>query len=249
MIFGQTACFPAGVTNHGMTLRRRLMRACIGPLVLALAQISVVPPARAGGRVAMVLVAEDYKVLNRSQVGIKQGNEIAEQLRARGFDVIFVANPTNSTARAALRDFSAKVSGTDVSLAILIGHGTTSGDQTYFLPTNAAIERSTDLLSRGLSIANIARIVSQAGVGGICFLMTSPRFANPIDGIDMRPHFDVDVAKNIVAAFSNSDKIPVSRIDAVTGSAAKEVVDLLQKQPHADLGQLVAACASRHGSV
>jgi len=232
-----------------MTLRQQVMRACIGPLVLALAQISVEHPARAGGRVAMVLVAEDYEALNQSQIGIKRGNEIAEQLRARGFDVILEANPTNATARAALRDFSAKVSGTDLSLAILVGHATASGDQTYFLPTNAAIERWTDLLSRALSIANISRIVSQAGVGGICFLMTSPRFANPIDGIDMRPHYDIDVAKNIVAAFSNSTKIPVSRIDAVAGSAAKEVVDLLQKQPHADLGQLVAACASRHGSV
>ena len=132
-----------------MTLRQRVMRACIGPLVLALALISVVHTARAGGRVAMVLVAEDYEALNQSQIGIKRGNEIAEQLRARGFDVIFVANPTNSTARAALRDFSAKVSGTDLSLAILIGHGTASGAQTFFLPTNAAIERSTDLLSRG----------------------------------------------------------------------------------------------------
>jgi hypothetical protein len=197
----------------------------------------------------MVLVAEDYEALNQSQIGIKRGNEIAEQLRARGFDVILKDNPSNATAQAALHDFSAKVSGTDLSLAILIGHGTASGDQTFFLPTNAVIERSTDLRTRALSIANIARIVSQAGVGGVCFLMTSPRFDNPIDGIDMRPHFDVDVAKNIVAAFSNSAKIPVSRIGAVAGSAANEVVDLLQKQPHADLRQLVAACASQQGSV
>jgi hypothetical protein len=65
----------------------------------------------------------------------------------------------------------------------------------------------------------------------------------------MRPHFDVDVAKNIVAAFSNSAKIPVSRIEAVAELAAKEVVDLLQKQQHADLRQLVDACASQHQSV
>src|SRR5262249_32570748 len=164
-------------------------------------------------------------------------------------DVILKDNPTNATARAALHDFSAKVSGTDLSLAVLIGHGTASGDQTFFLPTNVVIERSTDLLSRGLSIANIATIASQAGVSGVCFRMTSPRFANPVGGIDMRPHFDVDVAKNVGAAFSNSDKIPVSRIDAVAELAAKEVVDLLQKQPHADLRQLVAACASQHRSV
>jgi hypothetical protein len=249
MIFGQTACFSVGETNHGTTLRLRLMRACIGPLVLALAQMSVVHPARAGGRVAMVLVAEDYAALNRSQVGIKRGNEIAEQLRARGFDVNFNDNPTNSTARVTLHEFSAKVPGTDLSLAVLIGHGTASGEQTFFLPTNAAIERSSDLRTRGLSIANIANIVSQASVGGVCFLMTSPKFANPVDGIDMRPHFDFDVAKNTVAAFSNSAKVPVSRIDAVAEFAVKEIVDLLQKQHHADLRQLVAACASQQGSV
>jgi hypothetical protein len=197
----------------------------------------------------MVLVAEDYVGLNRSEVGTKRGNEIAEQLRTRGFDVILVANPTNTTARAALHNFYAKVPGTDLSLAVLIGHGTTSGGQTFFLPTNAAIERSTDLLTRGLSIGNIAHIVSQGRVGGVCFLMTSPRFANPIDGIDTRPHFDLDVAKNIVAAFSNSAKIPVSGIDAVAGQAANEVVGLLQKQQHADLRQLVAACAPQQGSV
>jgi hypothetical protein len=79
--------------------------------------------------------------------------------------------------------------------------------------------------------------------------MTSPRFADPIDGIDMRPHFDVDVAKNIVAAFSNSATIPVSGIDAVAGLAANEIVDLLQKQPHVNFRQFVTACASQQGSV
>ena len=138
MIFGQTACFSVGVTNDGMTLRRRLMRACIGPLVLALALISVVHTARAGGRVAMVLVAEDYVAFNRSQIGIKRGRQIAEQLRIRGFDVILEDNPTNATARAALHDFSAKVSGTDLSLAILIGHGTANGDQTFLRPLKAS---------------------------------------------------------------------------------------------------------------
>jgi hypothetical protein len=249
MIFGQTGCFSVRVANHRMRSRQRLIRACLGALVLALAQILVVPPAPAGGRVAMVLAAEDYVALNRSPVGIKRGSEIAEWLSARGFDVILKVNPTNATARAALHDFSVKVSGMDLSLAILIGHGTASGDHTFFLPTNAAIERSTDLPSRGLSIANIARIGSRAAVGGVCFLMTSPRFANAIDGIDLRPHFDVDVAKNTVAAFSNSAKVPVSRIDAVAGLAASKVVDLLQKEPHADLRQLVAACASQQGSV
>jgi hypothetical protein len=49
MIFGQTVCFSVGVASDRMALRQRLMRACIGPLVLALARSqSCTPRVRAG---------------------------------------------------------------------------------------------------------------------------------------------------------------------------------------------------------
>jgi hypothetical protein len=132
MIFGQTVCFSVGVASDRMALRQRLMRACIGPLVLALARSQSCTPRVRAGAWQWCWWPRTMKGLNRSQVGIKRGNEIAEQLRARGFDVIFVANPTNTTARARLHDLSAKVSGADLSLAVLIGNGTASGDQTFF---------------------------------------------------------------------------------------------------------------------
>ncbi len=199
----------------------------------------------AGTRIAMVLAAEDYANFKRSEVGAKRGEEIAELLRSRGFDVIVVTNPANATARAALRDFAAKVSSADVAVAVLIGHGLSSVGQTFFIPSNASIDRSTDLLSRGLSVTNIAQIVGRARTGGVCFLMTTPNFAKPIDGVDVKPQFENEVAKNVAAAFSNSAKIPISRMDAAAGLAANEVVGLLQKQPHADLRQLITACASQ----
>jgi len=167
-----------------------------------------------------------------------------ELLRARGFDAALVTNPANAAARAALRDFATKVAGADIAVAFLLGHGLSSVGQTFFLPSNVSIDRSTDLLSRGLSVTNIAQIVSRAQTGGVCFLMTTPNFVKPIDGVDVKPQFDGDT-KNIAVAFSNSAKIPISRIEAAAGLAASDVVNLLQRQPNADLRQLIAACGSQ----
>jgi hypothetical protein len=223
-----------------------LLSALVRALTIALVALAVCGgQAHAGTRIAMVLAAEKYTNFERSEVGAKRGEEIAELLRTRGFEVIVVTNPANATARAALRDFAAKVATADLAVALLIGHGVSSGGQTFFIPSNAAIDRSTDLLSRGISVTNIAQIAARGRTGGVCFLMTTPNFAKPIDGVDVKPQFRNEIAKNVAAAFSNSAKIPISRMDAAAGLAASDVVGLLQKQPHADLRQLINACASQ----
>lgn len=193
----------------------------------------------------MVLAAEEYANFKPSEVGVKRGEDIAEQLRARGFETFVATNPANAAARAVLRDFAAKTAGADLAIAILIGYGLSSAGQTFFLPTNVAIERSTDLLSRGLSVTNIAQITGKARAGGVCFFMTTPNFAKPVDGVDVKPQFEGEVPKSAATAFSNSAKIPISRMDAAAGLAANEVVSLLQKQPRADLRQLIATCGSQ----
>ena len=112
----------------------------------------------------MVLAAEEYANFKPSDVGVKRGEDLAELLRARGFETFVVTNPANAAARATLRDFAPKTVECRLAIAILIGHGLSSAGQTFFLPTNVAIERSTDLLSRGLSVTNIAQIVGKAGL-------------------------------------------------------------------------------------
>jgi Putative peptidoglycan binding domain len=240
-----------GVEGYGRISRARvrggsaLLTAAVAAAALTLiCTDAALQPAHAGARVAMILASEDYQNFRRSEVGLSKAEEIVDLLRARGFDTAIVTNPANAAARAALRDFATKVATADIALAFLLGHGLSSVGQTFFLPTNASIDRSTDLLSRGLSVTNIAQIVSRAQAGGVCFLMTTPNFVKPIDGVDVKPQFDSD-AKNIAVAFSNSTKIPISRIEAAAGLAASDVVNLLQKQPNADLRQLIAACGSQ----
>ena len=75
---------------------------------LTLLTLGSMQHALAGGRVAMVLAAEEYANFKPSDVGVKRGEDLAELLRARGFQTFVVTNPANAAARATLRDFAAK---------------------------------------------------------------------------------------------------------------------------------------------
>lgn len=199
--------------------------------------------ASAAGKIALVLAAEDYQKLQKSSVGLKRGNEIAEALTARGFEVTLSTNPSNATARANLRDFSDKAEGAEIALVVLIGHGTTWGGQSFFLTTNTEVGRATDLLSRALSIASIAQIAGRAANGGVFFFMTTPTFGSAIEGLDARPQFTGEIAKNAFVVFSSSSKVPVSRVDAMSEQAAEAFAKLLQ-QPDPALSEAVKAASN-----
>jgi hypothetical protein len=216
----------------------------LGSIIFALFLLLMsVATAWAAGRVALVLASEDYQKLPKSGIGAKRGAEIAEALKARGFEVIVSPNPSNATARAGLRDFAAKAEGADLAFVVLIGHGVAWGGQTFFLATNTELGRSTDLLSRALSITNIAQIVGRAQTGGVFFFMTSPTFETPIEGLDARPQFTSEAPKNVVTIFSSSARIPVSRIDAAGEQAAEALTKLLQ-QPSPSLSEAVKVASN-----
>jgi hypothetical protein len=184
--------------------------------------------AQATGHAALVIAAEDYSTLNKSEIGIKRGQEIADALKAKGFEVVLSINPSNAAARAALGDFAAKAQDAELGVVVLLGHGVASSGQTFFLPTNATIEQSTDLLSRGLSITNIAQIAGRAKAAAICFAMTIPEFAKPVANTDPHPLFEATPAVNVAVAFSNSTRIPLSGTDLASQQAAGDVAELLR---------------------
>lgn len=220
-------------------------------LTLSFALALALPPAPAlaqapAGNFALILSAEEYARYKPSEIGAARAQEIATLLNSRGFDVSSVTNPTNAAARAALRDFSAKIAGARLALVIVMGHGVSTSGQTFFLPGNAEIERGTDLLSRGLSVSNVAQIIAPAKAGGLCFLMTSPNFPSPVDGVDFRPVATLAVPANVAIGVSNSPKIPLSRSDISAAQSAKDVAALLQSQPNADLKQFLTACSAQN---
>ena len=210
-------------------------------LLAVLGCVAALGSASAASRVALVMVAQDYEKFAKSGVGTKRGVDIADALRARGFEVMINTAPNNASARASLRDFTTAATGAEMALAIVIGHGVSASGQSFFLPTNAEIGRSTDLLSRGISISNLAQIVGRARAGGVIFLMTTPTFSAPIAGLDPRPQPGGE-ANNVVTVFSTSAKVPASRVEAISIEAADAVVDVAQKRGRT-LRDLIAAAS------
>jgi hypothetical protein len=204
--------------------------------------------ALAAGRVALVMVAEDYQKLQKSSIGAKRANDIAEALKGLGFTVSVSTNPSNSGARAFLKDFSGHVADADLALVILAGHSTAAGGQSFFLPVNADIAASTDLLSRGISITAVTQIVSRAKAGGVFVLMTAPSFPSPVDGLDGRPEFTAEVPANVVAVFSSSSKVPISNVDATSEQAADGLARAL-RHPDPTFADAIKAAAKDVGVV
>lgn len=228
--------------------RRVAGRLLLTVLLLAAALPFGVADVRAQGNaksnIALVLAVEDYVTFKKSDGSVARGKEIADLLQGRGYDVMLVSNPANATARAALRDLAAKIKGARLALVVILGHGVSGSSQTFFLPSKVTIDRATDLLSRGISLGNIAQIVRQANAGAVCFMMTAPNFDKPIEAVSMRPQFQGEFPGNVAVAISNSSKIPVSRMDGSAQQAARDLITLLQSTPGADLKQLLDTCSA-----
>ena len=229
-------------------VRGRPSRGIVAAALVALAPFVAPLPAGAAGRVALVVVGEDYQKLQKSIIGVKRADDIAEALQAKGFDVLVGANPTNSRARALLLDFSQKANGADLAVAFLIGHETAADGRSYFLPVNTELAVATDLFARGISISSVAQIASKAKGGAVIVLMTAPNFETAIPGLDARPEYAAENPKSVVTVFSSSAKVPVSRIDGVSERAADAVAKLLQ-QPAPSLAELVKAASADVGAV
>lgn len=228
-----------------LSVRLRTRRAMSAIAVSAL--LAGCLAAEAGTRVALVMVAEDYAKFQRSEIGAGRAKAIADALSARGFDVLTSINPSNSKARASLRDFAAKAAGADVALTVLLGHTVATGGQSFFLPVNAEIAVPTDLFSRGIAVSSVALMAAKARAGGVLVLMTTPTLATPVEGLDMRPEFTSETTPNVVAAFSSSAKVPVSQVDGVSQAAADALAQSLAA-PAPSMEAAVAA-VTRGGGV
>ena len=187
--------------------------------------------AQAKSRIALLLGAEKYQHFKASIITVAQNQALEEALRDQGFDVVLAANPGNAAARAALAEFSRRATSADFALIVASGHFATYRRQSFFLPTNARVRRATDLFSRGLSVANIADIAHRAKSGALIMLMTVPDIPSTVAGVGAQPGFATAPPDNVVAVFSTSTKVPVSRVDSISARAMKDVIEVAVEKP------------------
>lgn len=176
-------------------------------------------------RIALVVAAEQYAGLAASPLAVSTVNELADGLKRQGFDVTVAANPSNSVARAALRDFSAKAEAAEVAIVLFSGHMATANGRTFYLPVNADITRETDFLSRGLAIGTVAQIAGKAKRAVIFYMMSAPNLPGGMAGVSMRPVYTETPEKHVTIVFSTSEKVPASQIDKVSQQALLDLMD------------------------
>lgn len=205
--------------------------------------------AQADGRVALLLGAEKYQYFKPSGISSNQILALEAALKKQGFSVLTTIDPGNADARAALSDFSHKAETADFALIVATGHFATYRNQSFFLPVNTRVRRATDLFSRGLSAKNITDIASKAKAGALLMLVTVPDIPSTVAGISMRPDFSTPLSGKVIASFSSSDNVPVSRVNSVSVQAMKDLIEAAGETPMMLAALMDSASAGATGRV
>ena len=108
---------------------------------------------KAGGSLALVIgnarYPDDEAPLRQP---LDDARAMADEMRARGFEVTLGENLTKQAMRDAFSGFAAKVEPGATALVFFSGYGIQSGRQSYLIPTNAEIWREEDVRRDGVAL-------------------------------------------------------------------------------------------------
>jgi uncharacterized caspase-like protein len=125
---------------------------CRRSLILLLcafgALVGVEAPAFAGIRLALVLGNSKYQAVPALDNPANDAADLAQALRAIGFEVIEQRDATRDAMAKAVRDFSERLHDADVALFFYSGHGLQMNGENYLLPVDAKIETPADVRGR-----------------------------------------------------------------------------------------------------
>jgi len=115
-------------------------------------------------RIALVIGNGAYR--NRPLQNAKNdADDISEVLKKTGFDVIDIRDASLPQMRNAVRQFGDKLLTKDVGLVYYSGHGVEVRGRNYFIPVNADIQRSDEIIDQGLDVSFILEKMETAKKG------------------------------------------------------------------------------------
>ena len=139
------------------------MRAVRSLVVAGLAFIVLAAPAvvLADGRVALVVGNSDYAHIGRLPNPDNDARDISAALRRLGFEVTTELDADRVELTEALRGFTRRSAGADVSLVFYAGHGIEMDGVNYLVPVDARLERDVDVRFETVTVDDL--LVSTAG--------------------------------------------------------------------------------------
>ncbi len=130
---------------------------------LAAALLLVCQPAWATKRVALVLGNSSYQNAAPLPNPANDAAAVASTLKNAGFDVVDSRQDLKITdMRRALRDFADQARDADVALIYYAGHGIEIEGTNYLIPTDATLERDTDVYDEAFSLDRVLLAIEPA---------------------------------------------------------------------------------------
>ena len=132
-----------------MAAKRRLQ------LILALALWAAAAPSAAETRQALVVGVGDYAELARLGSPVEDVDAVADALRANGFEVEVLRDPTAKTLRMTVGEFAAGLQAGGTGLIYYVGYTATVDGRDYLLAADAAPEAARGV-DPGANLAVVA---------------------------------------------------------------------------------------------
>src|SRR5882724_2373661 len=127
------------------------------------ALLLVCQPASAEKRVALVLGNSNYKNAAVLPNPVNDASAVAATLKGAGFDIVDSRlNLSAADMRRALRDFADQARDSDLAVVYYAGHGIEIDGTNYLIPTDAALQRDTDIYDEAFSLDRVLLTIEPA---------------------------------------------------------------------------------------
>jgi len=127
------------------------------------ALLLVCQPASAEKRVALVLGNSNYKNAAVLPNPVNDAAAVAATLRGAGFDIVDSRlNLSAADMRRALRDFADQARDSDLAVVYYAGHGIEIDGTNYLIPTDATLQRDTDIYDEAFSLDRVLLTIEPA---------------------------------------------------------------------------------------
>ena len=132
-------------------------------LLLFAVALLLCQPAWAGNRVALVIGNSTYKNAALLLNPVNDAAIVAATLKNAGFDVVETRLDLQvADMRRTLRDFADQVRDADVAVVYYAGHGIELEGTNYLIPTDATLERDTDVYDEAFSLDRVLLAIEPA---------------------------------------------------------------------------------------
>src|SRR5215475_4497889 len=131
--------------------------------LVLVALLSVCQPAFAEKRVALVVGNSHYDNAPLLPNPVNDATAIAATLKGAGFDVVESRLDLSSVdMRRVLREFADQARDADIAVVYYAGHGIEMDGTNYLIPTDAKLERDTDIYDEAFSLDRVLLAIEPA---------------------------------------------------------------------------------------